>query len=564
MNENVKTMTFVGVAAVVVLVAWLSGPRAAYDAQQSLVGEELVAAFDPLDAASLEIVEFDESTAAVKPFSVERKQIKDRVTWVIPSHEDYPTDAQNQLAEAATALMGLKVLEMPSDSPGTHATFGLLDPTAKRSAGDRGVGKRVTIRNQAGKELLSLIIGKTVDGNSELQYMRRANDDRVAVVKARTDKLTTDFEKWIEKDLLKLNPWDIKQVRINDYAADLLRRLLDMRRRMVLDYNDTGDPKWTLASDRMFDKTTGEWVDVELGEGEQLDTGKLDAMKGALDDLKIVDVNRKPGGLSADLKKTGDVIENEESLVGRGFVLADAGTGEGRQLYSNQGEIRVTMKDGVEYVLRFGEVTGEESKTAAPAEGEAPKPTGMNRHLFVMVEFNEQAIERPKLEEEPKDDAPADEKADEKKANDEAKPADEAKAGEEKADEAKPDEAKPDEAKEEPAADEKAKAREAELERIRTENKRRLDEYEELKAKGQARVKELNDRFADWYYVISNSEFEKIHLGRDEIVKPKEDKKDEPMDGDHAGHDHADHDHDHESDAMNAFDAMKETGPAGN
>ena len=31
---------------------------------------------------------------------------------------------------------------------------------------------------------------------------------------------------------------------------------------------------------------------------EELDTKKLDDLKFALDDLKIVDVNRKPGGLS--------------------------------------------------------------------------------------------------------------------------------------------------------------------------------------------------------------------------------------------------------------------------
>ena len=35
---------------------------------------------------------------------------------------------------------------------------------------------------------------------------------------------------------------------------------------------------------------------------EELNTAKLDDMKFALDDLKIVDVSRKPAGLSADLK----------------------------------------------------------------------------------------------------------------------------------------------------------------------------------------------------------------------------------------------------------------------
>ena len=33
---------------------------------------------------------------------------------------------------------------------------------------------------------------------------------------------------------------------------------------------------------------------------------------------------------------------------------------------------------------------------------------------------------------------------------------------------------------------------------------------------------ELNARFADWYYVISDEVFRKIHLNRDDLIKKKE------------------------------------------
>ena len=39
---------------------------------------------------------------------------------------------------------------------------------------------------------------------------------------------------------------------------------------------------------------------------EELNAAKLDELKTALDDLKIVDVSRKPAGLSADLKAAAD------------------------------------------------------------------------------------------------------------------------------------------------------------------------------------------------------------------------------------------------------------------
>ena len=39
--------------------------------------------------------------------------------------------------------------------------------------------------------------------------------------------------------------------------------------------------------------------------------------------------------------------------------------------------------------------------------------------------------------------------------------------------------------------------------------------------KGQQRAKELNARFADWYYVVGDETYHKIHLGQAEIVKKK-------------------------------------------
>ena len=48
------------------------------------------------------------------------------------------------------------------------------------------------------------------------------------------------------------------------------------------------------------------------------------------------------------------------------------------------------------------------------------------------------------------------------------------------------------------------------------------DEYDDKVKKGQERVKELNDRFADWYYVISDDVYRKIHLTRADIVKVDE------------------------------------------
>ncbi len=609
MNESAKTLLFVAIAVVVCAAAWLTGPREIEQpGSADLIGTDLIKQFDPLAAASIEIVEFDEANAAVKPFRVERKKVKDQVRWVIPSHQDYPTDAQNQLSDAAAAVMGLPVLDLVSESSAGHAEYGVLDPDPKvRKPGDRGVGKRVVLRDEKGGELAALIIGKAVPDKPELRYVRRVGDDRVCVVKLSVDKITADFDKWIEKDLLKLNPWDITTVRVNDYRADLLRQRLEVRGRMTLEHNDAAEQKWRLVSDTALDPDSGQWKETPLADDEELDTQKLDGMKTALDDLKIVDVERKPEGLSADLKATGDAVANEESLVARGFVIADVG--EGKQVYSSRGEIRVGTKDGVEYVLRFGEVTGEESKKdeGDKKEGDADKngeknesAPGMNRYLFVMAQFNQDLIERPKLEDEPAasaaEPAPAEAKPADAKPADAPQPAPSTAAPEQPAKKSAPTEpaggkpadekapsldgqsgspgedapkadpapadAKPADVGDKPAgapaaqpADKPAGAEPnaADRERVRTENKRKMEEYEDRVKRGKEKAKELNDRFADWYYVISNSEFEKIHLTREQIVKKKE-KKEEGKDGGNDDHPHGE---------MEKFDALRSSGPAG-
>jgi hypothetical protein len=64
-----------------------------------------------------------------------------------------------------------------------------------------------------------------------------------------------------------------------------------------------------------------------------------------------------------------------------------------------------------------------------------------------------------------------------------------------------------------------------ERKRIETENERKQKEYDDKIKKGEARARELNARFADWYYVVSEETYRKIHLNRADVIKPKGDEK---------------------------------------
>ncbi|MCI0357861.1 MAG: hypothetical protein L0211_05155, partial [Planctomycetaceae bacterium] len=154
-------------------------------------------------------------------------------------------------------------------------------------------------------------------------------------------------------------------------------------------------------------------------------------------------------------------------------------------------------------------VAGAETSSAA-ATPEEKDEVKLNRYLFVTAQLSPHTLVEPKYDPEPAgpiEATPADAKpADEKPADKPAEgAADPAKAEEKKAEDKKP-EATPD-----PKA--------AERDKIKRENDRKRNEYNDKKKKAEARVAELNGRFADWYYVINEDVYKKIHLGRNDLVK---------------------------------------------
>ena len=142
----------------------------------------------------------------------------------------------------------------------------------------------------------------------------------------------------------------------------------------------------------------------------------------------------------------------------------------------------------------------------------------------------EDKIAADKKDDESKDE-PKSDKSDEKKPATEksdAEKKDEAPAEKPKDDatEPKKEDAKPDEPKKDSKADyfEALKRYDAEKGRFTSETIAFAAKVESCKQK----VKELNDRFADWYYVISNDSFDKLRLSRAVLIKTK----DKPADKD--------------------------------
>lgn len=358
MNETTRTLYFVLAAVVAATAGIVVDPSKSTPDIFNDVGEVFFEDFtDPQAPKSIEVIDYDESTATATPLKVEFADNK----WVIPSHHGYPADAEERLATTAAALIELRKDRVVSDLAQDHADYSVVDPLDDQATSLAGRGKRVRILDGESNVLADFIVGKEVDDKRGYRYMRVPSQKRTYEVKTEAD-VSARFQDWIETDLLKVSPFDLRRIEINRYTINERLGRVENRQRTTLTKKDS---KWQLGgrepnSDTMSDLTT------------------------ALDQLRIVDVQPKPDGLSEDLKARQGIrptMENFRSLQGKGF-FPNPYTG---QILSNEGEILVESKDGLRYVLRFGEIApGGSGQEAGDSESE-----GERRYVMITVDFSE-------------------------------------------------------------------------------------------------------------------------------------------------------------------------------
>jgi hypothetical protein len=521
MNESIRTVVFVAVAAVVALAAYASRPKLEDPGSGGLptgIGNPLFPDFkDPLLARSLEIKQFDEDTAQVSSFEVTQQP---NGLWTIPSHGNYPADAESQLKAVAETLADLKIIavqtdETTIDKQKEHELYGVIDPN-KVEVGTKGVGTLITMQDGKLNDLLSLIVGKPATdggGSANLRFVRKPTEDVVYVTTIDLNKLPTEFDKWIEKDLLKLSTFDVSRVHVKDYLVLRTRSgSYGLVQRLDADLSyDSSKAEWKVEDLVTF--RGQERVQSPLGELEELNKPKLDDLRNGLGDLKIVDVRRKPEGLGKSLQVSADQLppDQQQALAEMGFFPSPTSDGK-LEIYGANGELVVDTKDGVQYVLRFGNIAPEISPTKKPDTDAAKKDdkaaedeVKVHRYLFVTTRLAPSVLTPPELEPEPAGPEPAE--------------------GQKKDEEAAKAEGKDEQKKSDEAAT--VDPQQAERERIKKENERKLNAYRDQKKKAETRVSELNARFADWYYVVAEDVYKKIHLVRSDIVKEKATAKDE-------------------------------------
>ena len=358
MNETTKTLYFVMAAVVVAALAVAVDPSKSTPDVFNDVGEAFFAEFTDPQARAIEVIDYDEATATATPLKVEFTEGK----WVIPSHFGYPADAEERLATTAAALMELRKDRIVSNSVQDHADYAVVDPLDQEATSLAGRGKRVKILDSDSNTLADFIVGSEVDGRRGYRYLRVPGQNRTYEVKTEAD-VSARFQDWIETDLLKVSPFHLRRIQINRYTINERLGRIENRQQIILTQQDS---KWRMR-------------------GREPDSDAMGELTRALSDLRIVDVQPKPEGLSADLKARSGIqptMANFRSLQGKGF-FPNPYTG---QILSNEGELLVESKDGLRYTLRFGEVARGGSEPSS--DGDQPEGEGESRYLMISVDYN--------------------------------------------------------------------------------------------------------------------------------------------------------------------------------
>ena len=450
MDETKKTMVIAASAIILAVIAFLISPGRITPEAFMDQGEKFFPDFtDPNTAQTLEVIEYNGNTGAAKAFKVTYEKGR----WVIPSHHNYPADAQDRLAQTAAGIIEMRKDDFRTDNVTEHKGLGVIDPLDESASDIDGRGKRITIKDADNNILADLIVGHQVEDKDGFRFVRRPGQKRVYAAKMDFE-VSNNFADWIETDLLQVEKDKIDKLTLFDYSINERTRQIDERDQLVLTLKDTL------------------WSANRMQASQKVDKTKMNNLLGAIDVLSIVGIRPKPEGLSRNLKritKGEKKLSTEEvlSLQSKGFYFTPDG-----DLKSNEGEMSVHTSEGIVYTLRFGEVLYG-SGMAVTAGTETGDETGAssseNRYLFITTEFDPSVYKEP-----PKASSTEFLK--------------------------KADSLLTDFDKNQKAIYDKHKGWEREVE--------------------QARLKSevLNARFADWYYVITAENFDKLNQSRSDLM----------------------------------------------
>ncbi|MCH7782383.1 DUF4340 domain-containing protein [candidate division KSB1 bacterium] len=224
----------------------------------------------------------------------------------------------------------------------------------------------------------------------------------------------------------------------------------------------------------ILNKTDDGWTADDMSEDQEVDDTVINDLITAIDELSIVGVRPKPEGLSRSLQSSNNIALVQRDLLDlqrKGYFFTRES-----QLVSNEGELQAATTDGIIYTMRFGEIlygVGESVSAGTDSTADETSGPGENRYLFITANFENNYFTEPEIPENLE-------------------------------------------------FQEKADSLWTDTDRANEELHDTHEEWKQNVENGLKLSAELNNRFADWYYVISAEIFDKLRKKRSDLIKEKE------------------------------------------
>ena len=224
----------------------------------------------------------------------------------------------------------------------------------------------------------------------------------------------------------------------------------------------------------ILNKTDDGWTADDMSEDQEVDDTVINDLITAIDELSIVGVRPKPEGLSRSLQSSNNIALVQRDLLDlqrKGYFFTRES-----QLVSNEGELQAATTDGITYTMRFGEIlygVGESVSAGTDSTADETSGPGENRYLFITTNFENNYFTEPEIPENLE-------------------------------------------------FQEKADSLWTDADRANEELHDTHEEWKQNVEKGLKLSAELNNRFADWYYVISAEIFDKLRKKRSDLIKEKD------------------------------------------
>lgn len=136
--------------------------------------------------------------------------------WKLSDRGGYPAQFE-KVKELAVRLSDLEIIEEKTAKKENHKKLALEWPATEPAGSEAGEAGLVTLKDAGGKELASLVVGKSQwEGSKPKVYVRRAGQDQVYLCEPRGQlDVVPDAKSWIEPKFVELENDRVQSVEID-------------------------------------------------------------------------------------------------------------------------------------------------------------------------------------------------------------------------------------------------------------------------------------------------------------------------------------------------------------